>query len=98
MEPTKAYRRTVSSVTFDSLPLELQKALMNLRDKGVLWYNDFRVGASERLKKAYRKDPSKVVKDLENADNSEKEIVYVLLQKTVADYETLLMILKKDRS
>jgi hypothetical protein len=82
-------------VTFDSLPLEVQKALLKLRERGVIWFNDYRVGASEKLKRVLRKDPSKVLKDLEYAEDLEKEITYVLLQKPVTDYASLLRILKK---
>lgn len=105
--PKEVYRKvrgirevdeTASSPVFDHLPMELRNALLRLRDRGVLWYNDFRVGASERLKKAYRNDPSKVVKDLEIADNLEKRITYILLQKTVVDYGSLLKILNQGSS
>jgi len=69
--PKEVYRKvrgirevdeTASSPVFDNLPMELRNALLRLRDRGVLWYNDFRIGASERLKKAYRNDPSKTNK------------------------------------
>jgi hypothetical protein len=105
--PKEVYRKvrgirevdeTASSPVFDNLPMELRNALLRLRDRGVLWYNDFRVGASERLKKAYRNDPSKVVKDLEIADNLEKRITYILLQKTVVGYGSLLKILNQGSS
>jgi hypothetical protein len=88
--------RNPTSVTFDSLPPEVQKALLKLRERGVAWFNDYRVAASEKLKEVLRKNPSKVLQDLESADGLESEITYVLLQKTVVDFEALLKILKKE--
>jgi len=92
-----AYKRGAPEgavTTFDSLPPEVKKAISSLRDRGVLWYNDFRFGMSDKLKRAYRRDPARVMGELGYADLIEREITLLLLQKTVIEYELLLRYLK----
>jgi hypothetical protein len=65
--------------------------------RGVIWFNNYKIGALEKAEESFTKRPCGVLKDLEYADGLEKKITYSLLQKTVTDYEALLKILKKIR-
>jgi len=87
-----------TGTSFDSLPLDLREAIKNLRDNGLLYYNDFRMILSERAKQSNRRDPSELIKQLEFADPLEKEIALILLQKVVIDYNFLLDHLRKQTS
>jgi len=95
--PKAAHKREIHEgrITFDSLPPEVKEAISNLRERGILWFNDYRVGISERLKKVFRNDPSRIMKELEYADPIEKGVTLLLLQKVVVDYDLLLKYLKE---
>lgn len=86
-----------SDITFDSLPDEIRKAIMNLRDNGILYFNDYRVYLSDKAKRLYRKDPSNIMRELECADSLERQVTLILLQKVAVDCDTLPLLLDLSR-
>jgi len=85
----------LGATTFDTLPSEICEAVIDMRNRGIAYFNDFRVILSGKLKRSYQKDPSKIMEQLEYTNPLEKKIVSLLLQKVAMDYDLLLKCLKK---
>jgi len=81
--------------TFDALPSEIREVVVDLRNRGVVYFNDFRVILSDNFKRFYRKDPSKIIEQLAYANPLKREMVSLLLQKTAVDYDHLLRRLRE---
>ena len=91
----KASRPSEGVATFDALPSDIREVVLNLRNRGFAYYSDFSVFLSENFKRFYRKDPSKIIEQLADANPLEREIVLLLLQTTAVDYDRLLRHLRE---